>query len=101
MLVGLLYWLGINFKLLYVPSLLIRFVFSELQKIGTQPIGSLGSISPSSYGSVKDLCPAKFGFKHFLHLIPNEATICSLLLCNRNDTAWDELKVGHKLNSII
>nr|XP_019590462.1 PREDICTED: McKusick-Kaufman/Bardet-Biedl syndromes putative chaperonin [Rhinolophus sinicus] len=60
---------------------------------GTQPIGSLGSISPSSYGSVKDLCTAKFGFKHFFHLIPNETTVCSLLLCNRNDTAWDELKL--------
>ncbi|XP_059262520.1 molecular chaperone MKKS isoform X2 [Mustela nigripes] len=69
-------------------------LMEPLSKVtGTQPIGSLGSISPSSYGSVKDLCPAKFGFKHFLHLIPNEATICSLLLCNRNDTAWDELKL--------
>uniref|UniRef100_U3F4E7 Molecular chaperone MKKS n=1 Tax=Callithrix jacchus TaxID=9483 RepID=U3F4E7_CALJA len=60
---------------------------------GTQPIGSLGSISPNSYGSVKDVCTAKFGSKHFVHLTPNEATICSLLLCNRNDTAWDELKL--------
>ncbi|XP_027477344.1 McKusick-Kaufman/Bardet-Biedl syndromes putative chaperonin [Zalophus californianus] len=69
-------------------------VMEPLSKVtGTPPIGSLGSISPSSYGSVKDLCPAKFGFKHFLHLIPNEATICSLLLCSRNDTAWDELKL--------
>ncbi|XP_008591325.1 PREDICTED: mcKusick-Kaufman/Bardet-Biedl syndromes putative chaperonin [Galeopterus variegatus] len=60
---------------------------------GTHPIGSLGSISPSSYGSVKDLCSAKFGSKHFFHLIPHETTICSLLLCNRSDTAWDELKL--------
>uniref|UniRef100_A0A8C8YFF3 Molecular chaperone MKKS n=1 Tax=Prolemur simus TaxID=1328070 RepID=A0A8C8YFF3_PROSS len=69
-------------------------LMEPLSKVtGTQPIGSLGSISPSSYGSVKDLCTAKFGSKHFFHLIPNEATICSLLLCNRNDTAWDELKL--------
>lgn len=60
---------------------------------GTQPIGSLNSVSPSSYGSVKDWCTAKFGFKHFFHLIPNETTVCTLLLCNRNDTAWDELKL--------
>ncbi|XP_059262522.1 molecular chaperone MKKS isoform X4 [Mustela nigripes] len=73
------------------PQTLLCLVRSIVTR--TQPIGSLGSISPSSYGSVKDLCPAKFGFKHFLHLIPNEATICSLLLCNRNDTAWDELKL--------
>lgn len=69
-------------------------LMEPLSKVtGTQPIGSLGSISPSSYGSVKDLCTAKFGSKHFFHLIPNETTVCSLLLCNRNDTAWDELKL--------
>ncbi|XP_012636274.1 molecular chaperone MKKS [Microcebus murinus] len=69
-------------------------LMEPLSKVtGTQPIGSLGSISPGSYGSVKDWCAAKFGSKHFFHLIPNEATICSLLLCNRNDTAWDELKL--------
>ncbi|XP_059887214.1 molecular chaperone MKKS [Delphinus delphis] len=69
-------------------------VMEPLSKVtGTRPIGSLDSISPSSYGSVKDLCTAKFGFKHFFHLIPNEVTVCSLLLCNRNDTAWDELKL--------
>lgn len=67
--------------------------FLNFTKIGTQPIGSLSSISPSSYGSVKDLCTAKFGFKCFFHLIPNEETVCSLLLGNRNDTVWDELKV--------
>ncbi|EPY79159.1 mcKusick-Kaufman/Bardet-Biedl syndromes putative chaperonin [Camelus ferus] len=66
---------------------------------GTQPIGSLASISPSSYGSVKDLGTAKFGSKRFFHLIPNEATVCSLLLCSRNDTAWDELKSVLFLNS--
>lgn len=69
-------------------------LMEPLSKVtGTWPIGSLGSISPSSYGSVKDLCIAKFGCKHFFHLIPNKTTICSLLLCNRNDTAWDELKL--------
>lgn len=69
-------------------------LMEPLSKVtGTQPIGSLISISPSSYGSVKDLCTAKFGFKWFFHLIPNEATVCSLLLCNRNGTAWDELKL--------
>ncbi|XP_057559086.1 molecular chaperone MKKS [Hippopotamus amphibius kiboko] len=69
-------------------------LMEPLSKVtGTRPIGSLGSISPSSYGSVKDLHTAKCGFKHFFHLIPNEATVCSLLLCSRNDTAWDELQL--------
>ncbi|XP_053782874.1 molecular chaperone MKKS isoform X3 [Desmodus rotundus] len=60
---------------------------------GTQPIGSLSSVSPSSYGSVRDVCTAKFGFKWFFHLVPHEETVCSLLLGNRNDTVWDELKL--------
>ncbi|EHB03423.1 McKusick-Kaufman/Bardet-Biedl syndromes putative chaperonin, partial [Heterocephalus glaber] len=69
-------------------------LMEPLSKVtGAQPIGSLGSISPGSYGSVKDWCSAKFGCKHFFHLIPNEATVSSLLLCNRSDTAWDELKL--------
>uniref|UniRef100_K9J1W3 Molecular chaperone MKKS n=1 Tax=Desmodus rotundus TaxID=9430 RepID=K9J1W3_DESRO len=60
---------------------------------GTQPIGSLSSVSPSSYGSVRDVCTAKFGFKWFFHLVPHEETVCSLLLGNRNDTVWAELKL--------
>ncbi|XP_055282665.1 molecular chaperone MKKS isoform X2 [Moschus berezovskii] len=77
-------------------------LMEPLSKVaGTRPIGSLGSISPSSYGSVKDLCIVKFGRKHFFHLIPNKATICSLLLCNRNDTAWDELKTRNEPESVL
>lgn len=82
-------------------------LMEPLSKVtGTQPIGSLDSVSPNSYGSVKNVCPAQFGSKHFLHLIPNEVSICSLLLCNRNDTAWDELKLTcqtalHVLQSTI
>lgn len=69
-------------------------LMEPLSKVtGAQPIGSLGFISPSSYGSVKDVRCTKFGFKHFWHLIPNEETVCSLLLCNRNDTSWNELKL--------
>ncbi|XP_006902087.1 PREDICTED: mcKusick-Kaufman/Bardet-Biedl syndromes putative chaperonin [Elephantulus edwardii] len=60
---------------------------------GAQLIGTLGSFSPSSFGCVKDLCSATFGSKHFFHLIPSEVTVSSLLLCNRSDTAWDELKL--------
>lgn len=60
---------------------------------GAMPIGSIGSVSSRSYGSVKDFCSVKFGSKYFFHLVPNEATVCSLVLCNRNDTSWDELKL--------
>uniref|UniRef100_F6TP16 Molecular chaperone MKKS n=1 Tax=Monodelphis domestica TaxID=13616 RepID=F6TP16_MONDO len=60
---------------------------------GTQPIGSLNFISPTSYGYVKDLCYTNFGSKPYFHLIPNDSTVCSLLLCNRNETSWNELKL--------
>ncbi|XP_069862845.1 molecular chaperone MKKS [Dipodomys merriami] len=70
-------------------------LMESLSKVtGTQPIGSLGSVSPSSYGSVKEVSSTQFGSKHFFHLIPDKATVCSLLLCSRNDTAWDELKLA-------
>ncbi|XP_004593415.2 molecular chaperone MKKS isoform X1 [Ochotona princeps] len=69
-------------------------LMEPLRKVtGTQPIGSLGHVTPRSYGSVKNVCPARFGSKHFFHLLPDEATVCSLLLGNRNDSAWDELKL--------
>ncbi|KAL1787007.1 usick-Kaufman Bardet-Biedl syndromes chaperonin [Sigmodon hispidus] len=70
-------------------------LMEPLSKVtGAMPIGSLNTIITSTtYGSVKDLCSARFGSKHFFHLIPNEVTICSLLLCSRNDTAWEELKL--------
>ncbi|XP_074143956.1 molecular chaperone MKKS [Sminthopsis crassicaudata] len=61
---------------------------------GAQPIGSLNFISPTSYGYVKDLCTVNFGSKHYFHLIPNDSTVCSLLLCNRNETSWNELKLA-------
>ncbi|XP_052580382.1 molecular chaperone MKKS isoform X1 [Peromyscus californicus insignis] len=69
-------------------------VMEPLSKVtGAMPIGSLNTIASSTYGSIKDVCSARLGSKHFFHLIPNEATVCSLLLCGRNDTAWEELKL--------
>ncbi|XP_031959575.1 McKusick-Kaufman/Bardet-Biedl syndromes putative chaperonin isoform X2 [Corvus moneduloides] len=59
---------------------------------GSQPIASIHSLSPACYGSLKDLCLESFASKHFLHLIAEDTVICSLILCNRSETAWDELK---------
>ncbi|XP_064565906.1 molecular chaperone MKKS isoform X1 [Zonotrichia leucophrys gambelii] len=59
---------------------------------GSQPIASIHSLPPGCYGSLKDLCVESFASKHFLHLIPGDTVICSLILCNRSETAWDELK---------
>ncbi|EDL80306.1 McKusick-Kaufman syndrome protein, isoform CRA_b [Rattus norvegicus] len=69
-------------------------LMEPLSKVtGATPIGSLYPIVSTTYGSVKDVRSARFGSKYFFHLLPNEATICSLLLCSRNDTAWEELKL--------
>ncbi|NXF93833.1 TCPB protein, partial [Eubucco bourcierii] len=59
---------------------------------GSKPIASICLLSPSSYGSLKDVRIESVASKHFLHLIPNHTAVCSLVLCNRNETTWDELK---------
>ncbi|XP_006030174.1 McKusick-Kaufman/Bardet-Biedl syndromes putative chaperonin isoform X1 [Alligator sinensis] len=64
------------------------------QMTGSKPIAAIYSLSPSCYGILKDLRTENFVSKHFLHLIPNDTLVCSLILCNRNETAWDELKVA-------
>ncbi|NXK46714.1 TCPB protein, partial [Chauna torquata] len=62
------------------------------QMTGSKPIAAIHSLSPSCYGSLKDVCTKSFASKHFVHLIPNDTVVCSLILCNRNETTWDELK---------
>ncbi|NXV20400.1 TCPB protein, partial [Cepphus grylle] len=59
---------------------------------GSKPIASIHLLSPSCYGSLKDVRIKSFASKRFVHLIPNDAVVFSLILCNRNETAWDELK---------
>ncbi|NXY89782.1 TCPQ protein, partial [Alcedo cyanopectus] len=58
---------------------------------GSKPIASIHLLS-LNYGSLQDVCVESFASKHFLHLIPNDTAVCSLVLCNRNETAWHELK---------
>ncbi|NXP15268.1 TCPQ protein, partial [Thinocorus orbignyianus] len=62
------------------------------QMTGAKPIASIHMLSPSCYGSLKDVRVESFASKRFVHLIPNEVVVCSLILCNRSETAWDELK---------
>ncbi|NWI56705.1 TCPB protein, partial [Calyptomena viridis] len=59
---------------------------------GAKPIASIHLLSPGCYGSLKDVSIESFASKHFVHLIPEDTVICSLMLCNRSETAWDELK---------
>ncbi|XP_054852249.1 molecular chaperone MKKS isoform X2 [Eublepharis macularius] len=65
---------------------------------GSQPIPSLQCLSRACYGNLKDLQIEYFASKRFLHLIPDDPAVCSLMLCSRNETAWDELK-SHKMPS--
>nr|XP_020662508.1 McKusick-Kaufman/Bardet-Biedl syndromes putative chaperonin isoform X2 [Pogona vitticeps] len=64
------------------------------QMTGSQPISSLQLLSPACYGHLKDLQTRCFATKCFFHLIPSDPIVCSLVLCNRNETAWDELKLA-------
>ncbi|NWQ65016.1 TCPQ protein, partial [Neopipo cinnamomea] len=59
---------------------------------GSKPIASIHLLSPGCYGSLKDASVERVASKRFLHLIPEDTVICSLILCNRSETAWDELK---------
>ncbi|KAJ7412670.1 McKusick-Kaufman/Bardet-Biedl syndromes putative chaperonin [Willisornis vidua] len=59
---------------------------------GSKPVASIHFLSPGSYGSLKDVRIESFGSKRFVHLIPEDTVICSFILCNRSETAWDELK---------
>lgn len=68
---------------------------------GSKPIASIYSLSPSCYGSLKDVRAESFASKHFVHLIPSDTTVCSLILCNRNETTWDELKVSTFLKLLL
>uniref|UniRef100_A0A2D4LP53 McKusick-Kaufman/Bardet-Biedl syndromes chaperonin n=1 Tax=Micrurus spixii TaxID=129469 RepID=A0A2D4LP53_9SAUR len=72
----------------------IRMMEPLKKMTGSQPIPSLQFLSPACYGHLKDLQTQCFDSKWFLHLIPDQPFVCSLLLCNRNETAWDELKLA-------
>ncbi|MEE6474424.1 hypothetical protein FKM82_010377 [Ascaphus truei] len=62
-----------------------------IQMTGAQPIASLSSISSNGYGSLRELSRMSYGSKHFLHLIPFDTSVCSFVLCNRNETSLQEL----------
>ncbi|NWR30956.1 TCPB protein, partial [Tachuris rubrigastra] len=62
------------------------------QMTGSKPLASIHLLSPGCYGSLKDVSIERVASKHFVHLIPEDTVICSLILCNRSETAWDELK---------
>ncbi|KAM9365632.1 molecular chaperone MKKS [Pholidichthys leucotaenia] len=66
-----------------------------IQLTGAQPMATLHTANPSkAYGKVRDLNIRRFGSKTMLHLHPlGESTICTLVICHRNETMLNELKV--------
>lgn len=61
------------------------------QMTGAQPIASLSPVPSACYGCLKQISKVSYGNKQFLHLVPNNTTVCSLVLCNRNETSLKEL----------
>lgn len=72
------------------------FQLCLLLQIGAQPVATLHTVIPAkAYGKVRDLSPRQFGTKTMLHLYPaEESLICTMILCHRNETMLNELKVG-------
>ncbi|KAM9317179.1 molecular chaperone MKKS [Gastrophryne carolinensis] len=76
------------------------------QMTGAQPISALSPVFTACYGSLRKICPMSLGSKHFLHLIPHDSSVCSLVLCNRNETSLKELvrtcqSAEHTLNLLL
>ncbi|XP_068088587.1 molecular chaperone MKKS [Hyperolius riggenbachi] len=61
------------------------------QMTGAQSISSLGSPSSACYGSLRQISRMSYGDKRYLHLIPCDTSVCSFVLCNRNETSLKEL----------
>ncbi|MBN3320319.1 MKKS protein, partial [Atractosteus spatula] len=65
------------------------------QMTGALPIASFQSPVPSKcYGQLSNILVKSFGSRQMLNLIPaGDSTVCSLGLCNRNETTLNELKL--------
>ncbi|XP_037540900.1 McKusick-Kaufman/Bardet-Biedl syndromes putative chaperonin [Nematolebias whitei] len=66
-----------------------------IQLTGAQPVATLHSaVPPTAYGKIGALGVQQFGSKTMLHFQPcGESAICTLILCHRNETMLNELKV--------
>ncbi|XP_061694022.1 McKusick-Kaufman/Bardet-Biedl syndromes putative chaperonin [Syngnathoides biaculeatus] len=66
------------------------------QLTGAQPVATLYTTIPlKAYGMVGNVNSRHFGSKTMLHLHPaEESVICTAILCHRNETMLNELKVA-------
>uniref|UniRef100_A0A8C6SY90 McKusick-Kaufman syndrome n=1 Tax=Neogobius melanostomus TaxID=47308 RepID=A0A8C6SY90_9GOBI len=78
-----------------VERLGIHLLEPVIQLTGAQPVATLHAPIPSqAYGKVKEITIKQFKSKTMLHLLPIEdMTICTIVLCHRNGTMLNELKV--------
>ncbi|XP_030628891.1 molecular chaperone MKKS [Chanos chanos] len=65
------------------------------QLTGAQEVASLYSpVPPEAYGQIRGLCVRRCGSRELLHLLPSgDQAVSTMLLCHRNETVLDELKV--------
>ncbi|MEQ2310241.1 hypothetical protein AMECASPLE_006909 [Ameca splendens] len=74
-----------------------------IQLTGAQPVATLHATIPSTvYGKVHNVCIRQFGSKTMLHLHPaGETAICSMILCHRNETMLNELKLVCQTTELV
>ncbi|XP_072247360.1 molecular chaperone MKKS isoform X1 [Leuresthes tenuis] len=84
-----------NHGVIVVERLGIALMEPLSQLTGAKPVATLHTkIPPSAYGKVRDLNMRQFGSRKMLHLHPvGESVICTMILCHRNETMLNELKV--------
>ncbi|XP_026209742.1 McKusick-Kaufman/Bardet-Biedl syndromes putative chaperonin isoform X2 [Anabas testudineus] len=84
-----------NHGVIVIERLGITLMEPMVQLTGAQPVATLHTAIPAkAYGKVGDLSIMQFGSKTMLHLIPaGESAICTMVLCHRNETMLNELKV--------
>ncbi|XP_073409934.1 molecular chaperone MKKS [Dendrobates tinctorius] len=73
---------------------------------GAQPVASLCPVSSACYGRLQQISKVSYGNKQYLHLLPDTTTVCSIVLCNRNETSLKELTrtcqtAEHTLNLLL
>ncbi|XP_018422136.1 PREDICTED: McKusick-Kaufman/Bardet-Biedl syndromes putative chaperonin [Nanorana parkeri] len=93
-------------KILAVERLGAALMEPLCQMTGAQSIASLSLLSSACYGSLRQISKMSHGNKQYLHLIPCDTSVCSFVLCNRNETSLKELvrvcqTAEHTLNQLL
>ncbi|XP_063774621.1 molecular chaperone MKKS [Pseudophryne corroboree] len=93
-------------KVLAVERLGAHLMEPLCQMTGAQSVASLSSVPSTCYGRLRQISKMSYGNKQYLHLIPCETSVCSLVLCNRNETSLKELvqtcqTAEHTLNLLL